>query len=174
MCETPVRPTERDARRRRYNVLMPRAHTLTIEPLGRDAIGLTQCMAIDADAFPFASVHFGQRTSSLRVLVARDEREARVVGFLAGRIRRGLFGIHGLAVDRAARRRGVGRALVREAVVLARGEHLRAVVLQVGVANGPAIALYRAEGFRALQRVRDYYPVAVHGERDAYQMALML
>jgi ribosomal protein S18 acetylase RimI-like enzyme len=153
---------------------MPRAHTLTIEPLGRDAIALTQCMAIDADAFPYASVHFGQRTASLRVLVARDEREARVVGFLAGRVRRGVLGIHGLAVDRAVRRRGVARALVREAVAHARTEGLRALVLQVGVANGAAIALYRAEGFRALQRVRNYYPPEVYGERDAYQMVLML
>jgi ribosomal protein S18 acetylase RimI-like enzyme len=153
---------------------MPRAHTLTIEPLGRDAVVLTQCMAIDADAFPYASVHFGQRTVSLRVLVARDEREARVVGFLAGRVRRGVLGIHGLAVDRGMRRRGVGRALVREAVTHARAEGLRALVLQVGVGNGAAIALYRGEGFRAVQRVRNYYPPEVYGERDAYQMVLML
>jgi ribosomal-protein-alanine N-acetyltransferase len=153
---------------------MPRAQTLTIEPLGRDAVALTQCMAIDADAFPYASVHFGQRTASLRVLVARDEREARVVGFLAGRVRRGVLGIHGLAVDRAMRRRGVGRALVREVVALARAERLRALVLQVGVANAAALALYRAEGFRVVQRVRDYYPAAINGARDAYQMVRML
>jgi ribosomal protein S18 acetylase RimI-like enzyme len=153
---------------------MPRAHALTIEPLGRDAIALTQCMAIDADAFPYASVHFGQRTASLRVLVARDEREARVVGFLAGRVRKGVLGVHGLAVDRAVRRRGVGRALVREAAAQARAEGLQAIVLQVGVANRAALALYRGEGFRVVQRVRDYYPAAVYGERDAYQMVLIL
>jgi ribosomal protein S18 acetylase RimI-like enzyme len=153
---------------------MPRAHTLTIEPLGSDAVALTQCMAIDADAFPHSSVQFGQRSSLLRVLVARDEREARVVAFLAGRVRKGIFCIHGLAVDRAVRRRGAGRALVREAVVLARAEHLRAVVLQVGVANAAALALYRAEGFRAVQRVQGYYPAPIYGERDAYQMLLIL
>lgn len=154
---------------------MPRGHVLTVEPLGRDAVALTQCMAIDADAFPFASVQFGQRAASLRVLVARDERDGRVLGFLAGRVQRGSLCIHGLAVDRGVRRRGVGRKLVRAAGAQARAEGLHALVLQVGVANRAAIALYESEGFRVVQRIAGYYAQGVYGgERDAYQMALRL
>jgi ribosomal protein S18 acetylase RimI-like enzyme len=79
--------------------------------------------------------------------------------------------VHGLAVDRAVRRRGVGRALVREAVSQARAEGLRALVLQVGVGNRAAVGLYKSEGFRVVRRVADYYPDSVYGdERDAYQM----
>jgi ribosomal protein S18 acetylase RimI-like enzyme len=154
---------------------VPRTDAITVEPLGRDAVTLTQCMVIDADAFPYASLEFGQRAASLRVLVAREEREARVAGFLAGHARKGALWIHGLAVDRALRRRGIGRALVREAAARARAEGLRALVLQVGVANRAAIALYDSEGFVAIQRVRGYYPAGVYGpERDAYRMALRL
>ncbi len=158
-----------------YTTQVPRAHVLTVEPLGRDAVALTQCMAIDADAFPFASVQFGQRAASLQVLIARDEREGRVVGFLAGRVRKGSLTIHGVAVDRAVRRHGVGRKLVREAVARARAEGLGALVLQVGVANGAALALYESEGFRIVQRVAGYYAAGVYGgERDAYRMVLRL
>jgi len=142
-----------------------------VEPIGRDAVALAQCMAIDADAFPYASVHFGQRAASVRVTVARDEREGRVVGFLAGGARRGVLHVHGLAVDRALRRRGVGRALVRDAAARARAEGLRALVLQVGVGNAAALALYESEGFYIARRIRGYYPASVYGgERDAYQM----
>jgi ribosomal-protein-alanine N-acetyltransferase len=132
-------------------------------------------MAIDADAFPYASVQFGQRATSVRVIVARDEREGRVVGFLAGRARGGVLHVHGVAVDRALRRCGVGRALVREAAARARSEGLRAVVLQVGVGNTAALALYESEGFRIVRRFRGYYPASTYGgERDAYQMVLGL
>jgi ribosomal protein S18 acetylase RimI-like enzyme len=178
---------------------VPRTDTLTVEPLGRGAVALTQCMAIDADAFPYASVQFGQRAASLRVLVARDERdglspppprlrggeddrpesgrdvETRVVGFLAGQVRRGVLWIHGLAVDRSARRRGVGRALVRAAAARTWAEGLQALVLQVGVANRAAIGLYESEGFSVVERIRGYYPAGVYGsEQDAYRMALRL
>jgi ribosomal protein S18 acetylase RimI-like enzyme len=154
---------------------VPRTHELTVEPLGRDAVAMTQCMAIDADAFPYASVQFGVRAASLRVLVARDEREGRVVGFLAGHARRGMLYIHGLAVDRAVRRRGVGRALVRAVASRARAEGLRALVLQVGVGNQAAVGLYESEGFRIVRQVRGYYPPGLYdGDRDAYQMVLPL
>jgi [ribosomal protein S18]-alanine N-acetyltransferase len=154
---------------------VPRTDALTVESLGHDAVTLTQCMALDADAFPYASVQFGERAASLRVLVARAEREGRVVGFLAGRARRGVLWILGLAVDREVRRRGVGRALVREAASRSRAEGLRAIVLQVGVANRAAMALYASEGFVVVERVLGYYPPSVYGaQRDAYRMVLRL
>lgn len=49
----------------------------------------------------------------------------------------------------AARGRGVGDALIAAIVDWARGEALRRLVLDVGDANGPAIALYARNGFVA-------------------------
>ena len=55
--------------------------------------------------------------------------------------------IQGLAVDRAARRHGVGRALVRAAVDRARAVGARRVTLRVLGHNAPARRLYESVGF---------------------------
>ncbi len=163
-----------------------RAGTATIELLEADLVAIAQCIAIDADAFPYASAHFGVRSRSSRVWIARDasdERQRqRVVGFLAARLRgrRGqaqahLMHIEGLAVDRAARHQGIGRALVREAVADARARRLHAVVLHVSVTNEAAIALYEAEGFGVSRKLPGFYPAgAFDGVTEALEMAKLL
>jgi ribosomal protein S18 acetylase RimI-like enzyme len=149
--------------------------TLRVEPLSSDIVATVQCIAIDAEAFPYPSAQFGVRPASSRVWVARREGEARVVGFLAGRVRGRSMHVHGLAVDRAVRRRGVARALLRKAADGGRDEGLRSIGLCVGLGNGAALALYEGEGFAIVRRVRGYYPPSAYsGERDAYEMRLLL
>ena len=138
-----------------------------------DLVAMAQCMAIDAGAFPYPSAQFGLRAESARVWVARAEAGARVEGFLAGRVRRRAMHVEGLAVHPGARRRGVGRALVRAAVDHARAGRLRAIGLHVSVRNRAAIALYEGEGFSSAGRLGDFYPAsAFEGERDALEMRL--
>ena len=143
-----------------------------------DLVAMAQCMAIDAEAFPHASAQFGLKAESARQWVAREgtsEGRSRVVGFLAGRVRRGAMHVEGLAVEAGARRHGVGRALVRASVEYARATHLRAVGLHVSVANHAAIALYQAEGFDVAGKLRGFYPPAAFGgEADALEMRLRL
>jgi ribosomal protein S18 acetylase RimI-like enzyme len=55
--------------------------------------------------------------------------------------------IQGLAVDPAARRRGIGRALLDAACERARGEGALRITLRVLSSNGPARKLYAATGF---------------------------
>jgi ribosomal protein S18 acetylase RimI-like enzyme len=158
--------------------------TRTVEVLEpSDVVAMAQCMAIDADAFPYPSAQFGLKAESARQWVVREAvREplpgapgTRVIGFLAGRVRRGALHVEGLAVVVGARRRGVGRALVRAAVDYARTVRLRAVGLHVSVANRAAIALYEAEGFHVAGRLREFYPPAAFGgEADALEMRLPL
>jgi ribosomal protein S18 acetylase RimI-like enzyme len=149
--------------------------TRTIERVDPgDLVAMAQCMAIDADAFPYASAQFGVRAASARVWVARDEAGGRVVGFLAARVRREVMHVEGLAVGKGARRRGMGRALVRAAVEHARDEGLRAVGLHVSVTNPGAVALYEAQGFVVTRRLREFYPPhAFDGEREALEMVLV-
>ena len=159
-----------------------RAGTATIELLDGDLVAIAQCIAIDADAFPYASAHFGARSRSGRVWIARDaaDERQRVVGFLAARLRgrRGqahLMHIEGLAVDQPVRQQGIGRALVREAVADARGRRLHAVVLHVSVTNDAAIALYESEGFGISRKLPGFYPAgAFDGVTEALEMAKLL
>lgn len=151
-----------------------------IEPLtAGDAVAVAQCIALDTDTFPYASATFGLREAAARAWVARDVRnpEGRfpVIGFIAGHHRRGTLHIGGLAVDPRVRRRGVGRALLLEAVDSARGEGMGALALHVSVANRVAIELYRREGFSVRARLQRFYPSSAYGgERDAYEMQLRL
>src|ERR1700730_10898621 len=122
------------------------ARILTVEPLACANIGaVAQCIAIDADVFPFASAQFGLCSASARMWVAREADDRGVLGFVATRARRGALHVDGLGVERAARRRGIGRARVREVVRHGRAEGMRAIALHVSVANDAAIALYKAE-----------------------------
>ncbi len=63
-----------------------------------------------------------------------------------------------LGVLPRARRRGVGGLLLRELVDEAAARGARSLFLEVSVANGPALALYRAAGFAEVGRRRRYYP----------------
>jgi ribosomal protein S18 acetylase RimI-like enzyme len=136
-----------------------------------DIVASAQCIAIDADAFPYESARFGKRAPSAMVWVARLAGERAVSGFLAGRSKRDRFEIDGVAVRRDVRRRGVGRELVRAVRAWAKESAIRALVLHVSVTNQAAIGLYEAEGFFVRRRLRDFYPASSFGEgRDAFEM----
>ena len=81
-----------------------------------------------------------------------------------------VFEIVSVAVVPAARRRGLGRTLVRTLVDRARDEDLRRVDLEVSVANEGAIGLYRSEGFVPVGRRPRYYQDGT----DAELMSLLL
>ncbi|MDQ1692069.1 MAG: [ribosomal protein S18]-alanine N-acetyltransferase [Pseudonocardiales bacterium] len=70
-----------------------------------------------------------------------------------------------------ARRRGVGRLLVRALVAEARRRKAEEVLLEVRIDNEPARFLYEAEGFEALGTRRGYYE---QGRVDALTMRLGL
>lgn len=62
-----------------------------------------------------------------------------------------------LAVDPVARRHGVGRALVREALTALAARGARTVYLEVRESNAAARRLYEAAGFTVSGRRRGYY-----------------
>ncbi|MGO8992471.1 MAG: GNAT family N-acetyltransferase [Polyangiaceae bacterium] len=142
--------------------------TPTIERLGSDLLTMARCIVLDVDAFPYPSIPFdlGRRHPSVRVWVARDA-QGGVIGFLAALVRRELE-IVGLAVERTERRRGVGRALLDEAMTAAEG---LPVVLHVSTSNGAAIGLYERAGFVAERRLVRFYSRGVYPDRgDALRM----
>lgn len=75
-----------------------------------------------------------------------------------------------LGVAPAARRRGIGRSLLREALSLAAAHGAGTAFLEVAEDNAAALALYGEAGFRPLSRRSAYYPGGV----DALIMTLPL
>jgi ribosomal-protein-alanine acetyltransferase len=69
------------------------------------------------------------------------------------------FNLMNIAVVPAARRRGIGRALMEDFLEEAASEGAREAWLEVSVANPSALALYRAYGFEDVRiRPRYYQP----------------
>jgi len=71
-----------------------------------------------------------------------------------------------LTVAPQARRQGIGRALLRRFLADARERGAEQCFLEVRESNGPAIALYAAEGFVPVARRVSYYPPGATGQRE--------
>src|SRR5215472_2003325 len=119
------------------------SHVCSVQPLDdEDIVAAAQCIAIDADAFPYASAPFALHSASAYVWVAREPGYPRVIGFVATRGRLGVMHVDGLAVDATRRRLGVARRLLREVIDVSRARGMHLLTLRVSVANRAAIDLY--------------------------------
>ena len=78
-------------------------------------------------------------------------------GFVLVRSAGGEAEIITLAVAPSGRRRGVGYALMQHAIRELQRERVGKLFLEVSETNGPALALYRALGFRQVGERKSYY-----------------
>jgi len=108
-------------------------------------------------------------------IVAETDNE--IIGYLIGRYEREhIFSklkrghIVSIAVHPKWRRKGVGTALMLEAIRRFREANCTRVILEVRVSNKPAIQLYEKLGFRRIKRIKGYY---IDGE-DAWVYELPL
>jgi ribosomal-protein-alanine N-acetyltransferase len=151
---------------------------------------VAEVAAIDAVTFPQtrpAEEHVREELSRpwTRAWVAREANDAsdaeaanttdateraRVVGYLLSWHVADELHILQVAAAPAERRRGIGRALVDEALAYCARERVRLVLLEVRRSNLPAIALYRRVGFVASNVRRAYY----NDGEDAVEMQLEL
>ena len=107
-------------------------------------------LAVDADCFdPFWRYDARRLTRLLGVqrLAVAEERGA-PIGYTLSTVDRGLGQLGRLCVAPCAQRRGVGRALVAEAIASVVRQGARRLVLCTQAGNAPAIGLYRQAGFR--------------------------
>ncbi len=88
-------------------------------------------------------------------MVARDRDE--IVGFALCRSAAGEGEVLTLCVRQASRRHGIGRALVRAALDLAKARGLASLFLEVAENNAAARGLYADAGFEAVGRRSGYY-----------------
>lgn len=78
-----------------------------------------------------------------------------------------------LSVSAARQRQGVGSALLREVIRVARERGAANMFLEVRPSNAPALGLYDAFGFKRIGERRGYYP-AHEGREDAIVLTLGL
>ena len=110
--------------------------------------------AIHAEAFdaPWSEQALADLMRSLGVVAFEGEG-----GFVLVRVLADEAEILTLAVVPSARRRGLGRALVRAAVGAATAAGAQALFLEVAAGNTAAVALYEGEGFERAGTRRGYY-----------------
>jgi L-amino acid N-acyltransferase YncA len=111
------------------------------------------------------------RTADGSVVAVAD---GQVVGLIHVEVSRHGFGDLGMLVRRDWRGRGVGSALLREAIEWARGAGLHKLCLEVFAHNEAAIALYRQCGFMEEGRRTGQYRRASGELWDAIIMGLPL
>jgi ribosomal protein S18 acetylase RimI-like enzyme len=156
--------------------MVPRASQTVVTPLpAGDLVAMAQCIAIDAESFPFASIQFNRNARGAPLWIARESAGPRVLGFVATRRRHTDLDIEALAVTPEAQRRGIGRSLLRTAIAHARRSRLKTVSLHVWEGNANAIRMYEREGFVILRAQPGYYrPGAFDAAGNAYEMVLQL
>ena len=88
---------------------------------------------------------------------ALDPANGRLHGFVLSRLAGDEAEILTIAVESAAQGKGVGAALLREALRQAANAGARAMFLEVAADNIPAVALYRRQGFVQVGERPGYY-----------------
>jgi ribosomal-protein-alanine N-acetyltransferase len=154
----------------------PRQEGFRLRKMG--AADLDAVMAIETVAHPhhwsadLMRRELGHDWSTILLCEEQGEQGAvRLLGFLIFWLVHDELHILNLATAPAERRRGVGRTLLSEALVRARAHRCTLSTLEVRRSNEPAIALYKAYGFRAVGIRPNYY---VDEREDAIVMVLDL
>jgi ribosomal-protein-alanine N-acetyltransferase len=95
----------------------------------------------------------------------------RLLGYAGTALQDAEMWLNNIAVDAAARRRGVARMLMDDAVARARAHGVKALYLEVAVDNVPAQRLYDGYGFYGIGVRKNYYQ---HTGTDAAVMRMDL
>ncbi len=99
------------------------------------------------------------------------EKDGQTAGFAVYHVSWEDAELYNLAVGGGFRRQGLGRALLDEVLVRAKGRGAERMYLEVRRSNAAAIALYRAAGFAVCGVRRDYYSLPTE---DALLMDIIL
>jgi len=125
---------------------------MTVFPAGPERADALAALHAAAFAAAWSGAEFAELLGSPGVTAFEAEG-----GFILLRAAVGEAEVLTLAVAPGARRRGLGRALVRAGLAAACAEGAGAVFLEVAEGNAAALGLYESEGFELSGRRRGYY-----------------
>jgi len=130
---------------------------------------MPEALDIEAESFEFPWLE----EDFIRCLRQRNcigmvaEHDDRVVGFMVYELNKKRLHVLNFAVAPEYRRRGVGTQMVAKLVGKLSAQRRTRIVLEVRETNLPAQLFFRANGFRAISVLRDYYEDT---PEDAYLM----
>ncbi|MHB1299101.1 MAG: ribosomal protein S18-alanine N-acetyltransferase [Gemmatimonadaceae bacterium] len=115
--------------------------------------------AIEVESFgdPWSVGSFRSTLAHPQVVAKVAERAGKVIGYSIAWIVGDEAELANLAIDRAARRTGVGAALLDDLLVTLDGQAAVTVYLEVREGNAAARALYESRGFVETGRRKGYY-----------------
>jgi [ribosomal protein S18]-alanine N-acetyltransferase len=130
-----------------------------IRPLRPDKAEACARLHADGFAHPWSTQEVADLIASSSTLAAAalDPANGRLRGFVLSRLAADEAEILTIAVEAASRGKGVGRALMGEALRQASNAGARAMFLEVGKDNAPALALYERLGFVKVGERAGYY-----------------
>ena len=132
--------------------------SLSLEPMRR--ADLDRVVEIERDSFAMpwsrgAFLYEIEQNRAARCWVCRGD--GLIIGYLCLWEIADEIHITNVAVDRAQRRRGIGRFLLTQTLENARRRGVRTVFLEVRPTNTEARGLYEALGFHVIGRRKGYY-----------------
>jgi ribosomal-protein-alanine acetyltransferase len=145
--------TPRSSPRRNVNVLIRRATAADIPPMR--SLEQQADTAAHWSEREYAAL-FAPEAPRRLALAAQDDNE-QLCGFIVARCGIDEWEIENVIVAVQHRRRGIGRALVREILSSARAAGVGSVLLEVRDSNHAARQLYEALGFAEVGRRQAYY-----------------
>jgi ribosomal-protein-alanine acetyltransferase len=142
----------------------------TAKPSDLERIEAIEARSFTSDRFSRATLRRLIAADTAAVLVAAADK--RTSGYAAILFRKGarVARLYSIAVDPAARGRGVAPALIGAAIRTARRRGADRLRLEVRASNTPALSLYDRSGFTFLERSPGYY----HDGEDAIRLEIRL
>ena len=95
------------------------------------------------------------RTKGYTSLIALDDQ--RIIGYVGMKAVFDEADITNVAVDLSERRQGIGKALIKELLIIADQQKLNRIFLEVRMSNEAAIRLYERVGFKKIDCRKNYY-----------------
>ncbi len=119
--------------------------------------------------FPWSEEEFVRCLRQRNCIGMVAECDERVVGFMIYELHKNRLHILNFAVDPAARRSGVGRAMTDKLIGKLSHDRRNRIMLEVRETNLEAQLFFRSLGFRAISVLREFYD---DSPEDAYLMQL--
>lgn len=112
---------------------------------------------LDSDPKPWSKRAFAKQVNSSTNCIYGLRLDGRLLGFVLIQFVSGEAHIMKFGIRQEQRRRGLGKTLLREALLDLHSEGCRQVTLEVRVSNSAAITLYQALGFYEAGIRKEYY-----------------